>query len=504
MSGSEYDHLFEARSPGADLKKRAIKGAGFTISSRTFGYAVQTVGTIVMARLLSPEDFGLAAMVMSFLLIFQNFGIYGINDVIIQRQEIGHDQVSRLFWLNALIMAGLTSLFAVLSPVIAWFYGEPQLKTLSIVFASAIFFEGLATVHVAILARTMAFSRTSLIYSIGAVSSTALGILAASQGFGYWSLAIRRISLAAVAAVCAWGFCKWRPSLSPRKDPVSSMVKFALHAYAYFIMDYFRKNLDKILVGRFFGKAVLGHYDRAYHLSSLLPNELTHSLSSVVVSALSRMRDDPDRFRSFYAKAVSMLAFLSFPGSVLLTLLGREIILLLIGPQWHEAGRLFTAMGPSIGLVVVYYTNNWLHISLGRADRLFKWSIYAFAASVVFYSAGTAVSSIGVAVAYSALFYVLLIPALSYAGRPANLGASFYLALLWKYWLAAFGAGLAYYAIFHVVGPSAAFYGQLSGAIRILLGAVAYAVLYLGLIVSLFRGLKPFKLLLSISKDMVS
>ena len=258
------------------------------------------------------------------------------------------------------------------------------------------------------------------------------------------------------------------------------------------------------LVGKFFGKALLGHYDRAYHLSSLLPNELTHSLSSVVVSALSRMRDDPDRFRAFYAKAVSMLAFISFPGSVLLTLLGKDIILLLIGPQWHEAGRLFTAMGPSIGLVVVYYTNNWLHISLGRADRLFKWSIYAFAASVVFYSAGTAVSSIGVAVAYSALFYVLLIPALSYAGRPANLGASFYLALLWKYWLAAFGAGLAYYAIFHVVGPSAAFYGQLSGAIRILLGAVAYAVLYLGLIVSLFRGLRPFKLLLSISKDMVS
>lgn len=503
-NGSKYDHLFHAKRLDKNIKKRAIKGAGFTISSRTFGYGVQTVGTIVLARLLSPEDFGLVAMVMSFLLLIQNFGVYGINDVIIQRQEISHDQVSRLFWLNLLIMASFSALFVLISPVISWFYGEPQLVTISMVFASIIVLEGLATVHVALLARNMNFNLTSLIYTIAAISSTALGILAATQGFGYWSLVVRRISLTLVTAVCAWIFCRWRPSVSPQRAPISSMVKFAFHAYGYFIMDYFRKNLDKILLGKFYGKTVLGHYDRAYHLSSLLPNELTHSLSSVVVSTLSRLRDDPERFRTYYAKAISMLAFLSFPGSVLLTLLGKDIILLLIGPQWIEAAKLFTALGPSIGLVVIYYTNNWLHISLGRADRLFKWSICAFAVSLVFYSIGTVISPAGVAIAYSSLFYVLLIPALYYAGKPADIKVAFYFSILWKYWLSAFVAGLIYYVMFHMVRSTSLFYGQLTGIFKIPVGTAAYSVIYLCLIVVLFRGLKPMKLLLSISKEMVS
>jgi PST family polysaccharide transporter len=282
------------------------------------------------------------------------------------------------------------------------------------------------------------------------------------------------------------------------------MVRFALQAYGYFIMDYFRKNLDKILLGKFYGKTVLGHYDRAYHLSSLLPNELTHSLSSVVVSTLSRLRDDPERFRTYYAKAISMLAFLSFPGSVLLTLLGKDFILLLIGPQWSEAATLFTALGPSIGLVVVYYTNNWLHISLGRADRLFKWSLITFAASLVFYSIGTLISPIGVALAYSSLFYVLLIPALYYAGKPANIKVSFYFSILWKYWLSAFMAGLIYFVISQVIKSSSLFYSQLTGIIRIPLGTAAYSVIYLCLIFILFRGLKPLKLLFSISKEVFS
>jgi PST family polysaccharide transporter len=496
-SGEEFT---DTKLLHTDLKKKVLVGASFSVFAQTANYGIQTVGTIVLARLLSPEDFGLVTMVATFSLLIQNFGLNGFTEAVVQSEDINHQIMSKLFWTNLGIMSVFTLGFIALSPLIVWFYKEPQLKNISLAMAFSIFFGGLSTCHLALLNRNMKFKTSSIIQVLAGILSTGIAIITAVKGIGYWALVLRRLALPFLTAAFAWLFCKWRPGRPARETNIKPTLTFGIKTYGNFLLTYLRNNLDRILVGRAFGKASLGHYDRANQLSALLPSQLTIALSGVGVSALSRLRNDPERYLNYFSKALALLSFLGFPGSVALTLLGKDIIILLLGKQWSIAGDIFVALGPAIGLFVIYNTSTWLHISLGRADRLLKWSILVLISSVVAYSIGLMFGPIGVAVAYSILFYILLIPALWYAGRPLHIKASFYLSIIWKYWSAAFLSGGVYWLIFHVLGPTSAFYSHLHLLNRIALGSLLYLILYLVFIGIFFKGLKPLSLLISTIK----
>jgi O-antigen/teichoic acid export membrane protein len=486
------------------LKKRALRGAGFSVFAQTLNYGIQTVGTIIMARILSPEDFGLVAMVAVFSVLVQNFGLNGFTEAVIQQKELSPHQMSKLFWVNFLIMAGLTVLFVGLSPVIAWFYGEPVLKGISLGLALSIVFSGLGTCHLALMSRNMDFRQSAVAQVLGALISTIVGIGMALSGSGYWSLVLRRVSLPLVTAVFAWLLCRWRPGIPAKGTDIRPLLMFGYKTYGNFLLSHVRNNLDKILVGKVFGKTPLGHYDRAYNLSSVLPNQLTIALTSVGISTLSRLTSDPPKYLSYFSKALSILCLLGFPGSILFTLLGKDIIFLLLGDQWSIAGEVFAALGPGIGVFVIYNTSVWLHVSLGRPDRLLKWSVLVLVASILSYSLGLLFGPLGVAIAYSAMFYVLLIPALWYGGKPAGIKASFYLAIIWRYWTAAFASGLIYWLAFRFVGPAAGLYRSLHPFGRIAVGSVVYTALYLAVIIILFKGLRPLGTLMAALKGMLS
>jgi len=500
----KYRHILNTDHLMSGLKTRALRGAGFTVTSQALGFGLQTIGTIILARLLSPNDFGLVAMVTAFSLLVQNFGFNGFTEAVIQREGLSHDHISKLFWVNLLIMTGLTVAFAAASPLIAMFYGEPQLTRIGIVMSVSILCGGLSTIHLALLQRSMKFHLTSVIFLLAAILSTAVAIVAAARGLGYWSLVLRRIGQPLGMAVFAWLLLKWLPGRPAKGTSIASLLKFGIRTYAYFLMDYFRKNSDRVIVGRFFGTVPLGHYDRAYQFSAILPNQLTASLAGVGVAALSRLKDDPKRYLGYYAKALSILAFVAFPGSVLFTLIGKDLILLLLGNQWARAGDIFAALGPAVGLVVIYDSNVWLHISLGRPDRLFKWSIAAFFAALACFFVGKSFGPMGVAVAYSVLFYVMLLPALRYAGQPMGIKTAFHLGILWKYWAAAFLAGGVLLVAARILRPTAALYAHLGHLARVGLGSVIYAGLYFALVLILFRGPEPFRLLRSITREIVS
>lgn len=502
--GSERRTIADTSHLRTGLKKRALVGAGFSVFAQTTNYAIQTVGTIIMARLLSPDDFGLVSMVAIFSILIQNFGVNGFTEAVVQREELTHHQMSKLFWINFLIMSALTILFILMSPFLVWFYGEPQLKGITTALAFSISFSGFSTCHMALLSRNMRFDLSSIAVVLAALVSTGLGIITALKGIGLWSLVLRRVSLPLVTAIFAWLFCRWRPSIPPRGTAIKPMLAFGYKTYGNFLLSYLRNNLDKILVGKAFGKASLGHYDRACQLSSVLPNQLTIALSRVGISTLSKLRQDPARYLSYFSKSLSILALIGFPGSVLFTLMGKDLIILLLGAQWSTAGDIFVALGPGIGIFVIYNMSTWLHISLGRADRLLKWSVVVIVASVLFYSLGLLFGPMGVAVAYSALFYILLIPALWYGGKPLEIRASYYLGVLWKYWAAAFASGAIYWLCVRMVGPVVLIHDHLSALPRIILGTVLYTLLYLGLIGIIFKGFNPLVMLFSLLKDMIS
>jgi PST family polysaccharide transporter len=220
-------------------------------------------------------------------------------------------------------------------------------------------------------------------------------------------------------------------------------------------------------------------------------NQLSYPLTSVAVATLSRLNDDPEKFRNYYLKAISILAFIGMLLSAILTLVGKDVILLLLGPQWDQAGKIFTLFGPGIGIMLIYGTNGWLHLSLGRADRWFRWGIISFITTALFFVIGLPFGAEGIAVAYVATFYVLILPCLLYAGHPINLKTGAIFSTLWRFFVSAIGTFLLCWLITCSIEFSAGIYDSFNIILRIFVSTLLSTLFYFTLLSIFYGGIKP-------------
>lgn len=485
------------------LKTRALRGATVSVISQLLMFVIQTGGTILLARLLMPGDFGLVTMVLSISLLLQNFGVNGFTEAIIQKDIINHGQISTLFWINAGISLLLALLFVGSAPVIVWFYKEPRLYGITVAIASSILFAGLSTQHLALLKRNMQFNKISINNVIGTTISSIAPIFLAWWGWGYWALVAKWVLAPLMITIGAWILCDWRPGLPARRTGVRPMLRFAFHAYGNFVMSYLRRNIDKILIGRTFGSQPLGYYDRAYHLSNMLPIQIITPLYSVAVSTFSKITDEPEKYRSNYLKVLSLFAFIGMPLSAALTLISRDVIILVLGPQWYEAGGIFLAFSLSIGITIIYITHGWLHLSLGTPDRWFRWSVVEFAVTMICFFIGLPFGALGIAFAFSASFYILLLPALWYAGKPVELKITSVLSSIWRYYVSALAAGVFCWLILHSYGLTAIIYKDMNSLSRIATAILLCTSVYLLLIIATFGSTKPIRQFVSVLQEIV-
>jgi len=485
-----------------DLKKRAVRGAGFTVLSQALTFLMHIVSTMVLARLLTPDDFGLVAMVVTFSLLLQNVGLNGFTEAIMQKEELDQRLISTLFWINIATSLGLTLLFMAASPILSWLYHEPRLQAISIGVALSIIFTGLANIHAALLKRTMEFKVMSAIFFASRTAGFLLAIALAWLGWGYWALVINAVVQPLVYAVSVWIFCGWRPGMPARNTGVWSMVVYALHVYGNFFMSYSSRNVDNLLVGRYFGALTLGYYKKAYDIFALPVNQLTAPLTDVALSTLSRLTGEPVRYRRYYLDAVSILAFVGMALSLILTVNAHDLILLILGPQWTIAADIFIFFGPGVGIMLVYYTNGWLHLSLGRADRWFRWGFVELLVTVLAFIIGLSFGPSGVAAAWTASFYVLTVLGLWYAGRPIQISLSSILAGIWRYIAAALMAGAVAWFLLYTLDATAGYLAGLNIVIRIMISCTCCTLLYLLFVIALYGGMKPLTQVLTLAGEM--
>ena len=492
--------------PTADddgLRRLAVRGAGVTVLSQSLGFAIQMIATVILARLLTPADFGLVTMVTTFSLLLMNFGLNGFTEAVIQREEIDHSLASNLFWINVglglLLMIG----FASAGPLLARFYGEPRVAAVAVAMSVTILFTCLSVQHLALLKRAMRFSDVSANDILARTVSVALSIFLASAGWGYWALVAGAVAIPLATSTGAWALCRWVPGLPRRGVGTGPMVRFAMNTYGRFTANYLTRNLDNLLVGWRFGPQPLGFYKKAYDLFVLPANQLSAPLTTVAVSTLSRLTGDPNQYRRYYLSALSLMAFVGMGLGADLTLVGKDLILLLLGPQWEESGRIFTFFGPGIGIMLLYYTHGWIHLSIGRADRWFRWGIVEFTVTGLLFLLGLPWGPVGIAVAWVVSFWILTIPALWYAGRPARLGIAPVIGAVWKYVLASALAGCASAVIIRGIPSLAAASGSMGAIGRIVVISVLFGALYLCAVILLHRGCAPLSQVAELLRDMV-
>jgi len=485
------------------LRRVAVRGAGVTALSQGLGFAIQLIGTVVLARLLTPADFGLVAMVTTFSLLLMNAGFNGVTEAIVQRDEIDHGLASNLFWITAVAGVVLASGFAAAGSLIARFYGDARIGPVAVALSATIVLSSLSVVHLALLKRALCFSRVSANDVIARATAVVVSILLGWWAWGYWALVAAAIALPLATGIGAWLRCHWLPGPPRRRDGTGPMVRFALNTYGHFAANYCTRNLDNFLIGWFFGPQPLGFYKKAYDLCVLPVAQLSDPLNSVAMPVLSRLAGDPERFRRYAIRALSTLAFVSMGLGAGLALVGKDLMLVVLGPQWEESGRIFTFFAPGIGAMLIYLAYSWIHLSLGKPDRLLRWGIVELLVIGTLFAIGLRWGPVGIATAWVVASWALAVPALCYAGRPAGLGMPAILAAVWRYAVAsALAAGVTALLIRYLTSLTTAT-NWLAALERSATISVVFAVAYVATVMLLHGGSEPLQHIATLSRDML-
>jgi len=433
-------------------------------------------------------------MVSAITNIFYLFQDVGLTDATIQASEINHIQISTLFWINLGFSFLITFVLMASAPLIAVFYNRSELTLIMMISAFNFVFWGLTTQHVALLKRNMQFVKVGFIELASNSVSTIVAIGLALIGWRYWAIVLRDIIYGVIKWLLVWAACRWRPGRPRRNAGVRPFLRFGINSVGFYIVNYFANNADKAIVGKTQGAEALGFYSRAYYLSTSLSGQLAFSIFHVAVSTLSRLRDDPLKYRKYYFNAIWVISFIGMPASVYLLLMSKEIILFLLGPQWGKAAEIFSVLGISAGINILYSTNGWLHVSLGRSDRWMRWGVVSSLIIVFGFIIGSPFGIRGIAIAYTVTTIALTIPGLLYAGSPIGLKLREILSPIWKAVISAIFSGALFGIIKSTLMP------ELGIFIDLTVTMVMFICIYLIFIIIIHRGIRPLRELISVFK----
>lgn len=392
----ETDHLV------ANLKGRSVRGGVASMATQGSKLVLQVGSTAVLARLLSPEDyglFGMALVVTGFLGLFNDLGL---SMATVQRPEITHAQVSALFWLNAALGLGIAIVTAALAPAVAWFFDEPRLTPVIATMAVAFLVGGLSVQHQALLRRQMRFGRIALLDVTALGAGIAAGIAAAAAGLGVWSLVCMQLTLTAVTAGGAWALCRWIPGRPRRAPGLRRLLGFGAGLMGFNTVGYLGKALDTVLLGWRWGAIPVGFYANARRLMQLPVTQLVTPVTQVAVPALSRIPDEPARYRAAYLRFVDKVLLVGLPGVAFLIATSDWVVAALLGPQWGESARLFAILGICALVEPLASTTGWLFVSQGRSRELFLIGVTDAAIRFGLIAAALPWGATGVAVAVAA------------------------------------------------------------------------------------------------------
>lgn len=412
----QTDHL------KGDLAERSVRGGMVSITAHACSFSIRMGSTMILARILSPGDYGLVGMVTAITGLVSLFKDLGLSAATVQSNDLNHNQVSALFWINS----GFGVLFAVLmlalAPGIAWFYGEERLAPICAFLGGGFVFSGLATQQLAVLRRQMRFGTLARIEIASTACGVGLAIGAASLGGRYWSLVIMLLAFEVGTATGAWIASGWRPRAVVRVPHTGHLLRFGANLSGFNILNYFVKNMDSVLIGKYLGSRILGLYSKAYQLLLLPIQLINYPIGQVAIPALSRLRNDDQRYREYYCGALKTITLVSFPIVAILAADSREIIALVLGNQWLEAAPIFQVLALACFPQQIMGTTGWIYVSRGQASRMLKFSGMTTPLLLLSFVLALKWGAKGVAAAYVLWSGVMFVPAMWYATRFSPVG----------------------------------------------------------------------------------
>lgn len=477
-----------------DLRARSVRGGAVTMVAQALRFILQIGSLAVLGRLLAPDDFGLLAMVLSVTALAERFKDLGLAMATVQRPEITHDQVSTLFWINIAFGVLVSLIVASLAPLITWFFDRPELFNITLVLAATFALAGVGVQHLALLRRQMRFNAVAIVQVMALTIAVLAAIIAAWRGAGYWALVVQTLVTAGATSIGAWIACAWRPGRPVRRSGARDLLAFGTHLSASNILSYLVRNLDNILIGRSWGADALGLYSKAYQLLLLPIAQFNSPITNVAIPTLSRLQDDPARFRLFYRYGLLILTSIGMPVVALLFAAADSAVLTVLGNQWVDAPEIFRWLAPAAFVGTFNVASGWVFIALGHTDRHFRWSLISTPIVCTAFAIGLPYGPVGVAAGLSIAMVALRPFGLAYCYRGTFVTMGDFLRAIWRPTIAsavACGATLSVQPLVTVPPP-----------VMLILAGTFFSVIYAIIWIVMPGGLPTFRELIALRRDL--
>jgi O-antigen/teichoic acid export membrane protein len=455
--------------PASDtIGSRIMSGLAWKAGSQITLQISRMVVALVLARLLAPHDWGLAAMVLVFSAFVIVFTDSALGTALIQRRELLEEDRSTVFWLSAGIGLALAIGGVALAGPLASFYGEPEVRPLFAALSVGFFVSALGTTQLALFVRDMQFRLLEIRQIAATLVGAVIGITLAVADFGAWAIVGQQLGEAVTSTVLLWCLSPWRPSATFSTASLRRLGGFAGNVFGENLLYQAGRNLSSLLIGRFLGPASLGTYALATNVILVPFSRIAGPLQQVFFPAFSRMSDDRERLADVWIRATRLVGVVSIPALVGLVVVAPDFVHVVLGPRWHQATPVIQILA-LVGLIQSLQTlSGEVLLALNRAGWLLRFTMLWFVGSVGAFALGLHWGILGVASCYAAAT-VLIEPVRTYITARA-LGIS-----VWRF-VGAF-AGVAQ--------ATAVMAASLLGARAALVGAGVPTALRLGLLVVL-------------------
>ncbi len=333
----------------------------------------QILSLVVLARLIPPNEYGVMAMAGVVVALGFLFRDMGTSAALIQKQEISEDLKNAVFWLNVLTGVILAFFIALVSPFAAQYFNQLSLVPILLLLALTFPITSFASSHLALMERQSQFKKIAYIESCSSLIATILAILAAYNEWGVYSLVVQSLVNALISTLLIWKGSQWVPSIYGYKylKEIKQIFGFSGNLVAFNFINYFSRNADRYIIGRFMTSAVLGAYDLAYKIMLFPLQTLTFVVSRSMLPVLSQYQDNKKEFNETYLQALSWITFISFPLMTGMMVLRDSFVNLVFGVQWHLVSSILLWLAPTGMLQSMNSTTGAVLTAKGKTNLLF-------------------------------------------------------------------------------------------------------------------------------------
>ncbi len=402
------------------LRERAITGVKWTGLSMAIVTLVQFAQVAVLARVLDPRDFGLMAVMMIAINFAQTFMDMGISKAIVQRQELSRAQLSSLYWLNIASGLAMTIIVAMLSPLIAVFYGEPLIQPLIVQLSFMFLIISIGNQYRVLCQKELEFGRMAAVEIGAALASFAVAATLASQGYGVRALVYAVMAQATLSSFLflAHGLKRYHcPALVYRHQEIKSFFTFGFYQMGENAVNYISANMDKILIGKMLGMQAAGFYNLAWQLIIFPVTKINPVVNKVALPVYARLQEDAAETQIYYETSMRALSLITIPALVGLCLFAQDVVRVLYGEGWNETATLIQILSAAGIVKALSNPAGALILAKGRADIGFWWNaVWATSISAALYitlkysgdTQGAALCVTGMSILFGLFWHVLV------------------------------------------------------------------------------------------------